>query len=189
MASGRWEFEVSRCLVSVAAIETDLVRLTAGLTENQFHAQPRMDCWSVAYCLEHLALAGQGFLEKWDAALASGMANLQDRPRLARYHWFHRAILKAAEPPCRIKTRAPTRFLPRARRPMADVLQRFLRMHADLRRRLERSRAVDPARTMVQSPFRAWISYPLGFSFDLALAHERRHLWQAWRAFRQIGGA
>jgi hypothetical protein len=187
MASGPREFEVSTCLAGVAAIENDLVRLTADLTENQFHAQPRMDCWSVAYCLEHLVLAGQGFFEQWDAALVSGLAAVPDRS--AHYRWFHRAILKAAEPPCRIKTRAPSRFLPRARRPMADVLQRFLRMHADLIRRLERSRAVDPARTMVQSPFRAWISYPLGFSFDLALAHERRHLWQAWRAFRQIGGA
>ena len=65
-------------------------------------------------------------------------------------------------------------------------MDRFLDMHQGLTGRLIASQDLDVRRTRVQSPFSVWLSYPLGFSFDLALAHERRHLSQAWRVHRQV---
>jgi hypothetical protein len=65
---------------------------------------------------------------------------------------------------------------------MHDTRERFLNMHRAIVRRLDGSLGVDVKQIKAQSPFIAWVWYPLGFSFDLALAHERRHLWQARRA-------
>jgi hypothetical protein len=65
-------------------------------------------------------------------------------------------------------------------------MRRFLSMHNDFARTISRSGEMDMQRTKVQSPFVSWIWYPLGFSFDLALAHERRHLWQAWEVRRRL---
>jgi hypothetical protein len=59
-------------------------------------------------------------------------------------------------------------------------------LHREFIRRAESSRGLDLRRTKIPSPFASWMSYPLGFSFDLALAHERRHLWQAWQIRRQL---
>jgi len=65
-------------------------------------------------------------------------------------------------------------------------VDRFLEMHQGLAGRLIASQGLNVRRTKVQSPFSLWLWYPLGFSFDLALAHERRHLSQAWRVHRQL---
>ena len=61
-------------------------------------------------------------------------------------------------------------------------------MHHELAARVWASEGLDAGEVRVQSPFIAWIRYPLGLSFDLALAHERRHLWQAWQVRRQLAG-
>jgi hypothetical protein len=64
-------FQASRCLAAVTAIEADVSRLVEGLTEEQFHAPSRLKSggWSIGFCLEHLILTGQAFLPKWDIVL------------------------------------------------------------------------------------------------------------------------
>jgi hypothetical protein len=69
---------------------------------------------------------------------------------------------------------------------MRDTMERFMSMHCDLTARLEKSRAVDVERTKLQSPFAPWAWFSLGFMFDLVLAHERRHLWQARRILQVL---
>ena len=59
-------------------------------------------------------------------------------------------------------------------------------MHHEIAQRVWASQGHHPKRVKVQSPFAAWIWYPMGLSFDLALAHERRHLWQAWQIREQF---
>jgi hypothetical protein len=62
-------------------------------------------------------------------------------------------------------------------------------MHHDLVARIAASEGLDVRVPNVQSPFLSWWRHPLGFSFDLALAHERRHIAQAWRVYRQVAKA
>ncbi|MGH9719361.1 MAG: DinB family protein [Bryobacteraceae bacterium] len=174
-------FEPSRCLNALSAIEADLHRLTESLTEAGFHAPTRADGWSAAYCIEHLVLTGQAFLPKWDAALKAAAETGCYRDGPFPYGWWHRMILQFAEPPYRVKAATRSSFVPCARRPMDEVIRRFKNMHREVERRIEMSRGVDAGRVKVESPFVSWVRYPLGFSFDIALAHERRHLWQAWQ--------
>ena len=183
VASG---FDLPSCLDAVAHIEADLNRLLFTLTEAQFHAPPRTGGWSVAYCIEHLVLAGQAFLSRWNIALKEASpSGFRDHDHF-RYSAWHRWILRLAEPPYRLKTKATQPFLPYSRRPMEEAVRRFLSIHQEFIRTMESSRTVDVKHIKVQSPFASWIWYPLGFSFDLALAHERRHIWQAWQVRRQL---
>jgi hypothetical protein len=182
MTSAARAFEVSNSLASVEAIEADLARLTGAITENQFHAQPFAGGWSPAYCIEHLVLAGNALLPSWDAALRRAP---RDEGPLS-YGWWHRLVLGAMERPRCLRLKTASRFVPRSRRPMSDVVARFLAMHSELKRRIEQTHAAGAAQTRVGSPFTSWLRYPLGFSFDLALAHERRHLWQAWQVLHQV---
>jgi hypothetical protein len=69
---------------------------------------------------------------------------------------------------------------------MKETIARFLAMHQELASRMAKSRGLDARRTKVQSSFASGIWYSLGFSFDLALAHERRHFWQAWQVRRML---
>ena len=180
------EFKPSSSLIALEAIERDLGHLIAGLKEDQFHATTAAGGWSVAYCIEHLVLSGHAFLPKWDLALKNASARSLYRTGPMSYRWWHRLILAGIEPPYRIKTKTKWAFTPCSRQSIEETLRRFFSMHREVRHRIELSVGVDAERARVQSPFVSWISYPLGLSFDLALAHERRHLWQAWRVRRQF---
>jgi hypothetical protein len=85
-----------------------------------------------------------------------------------------------------MKYYTPLSFVPYSRHSIEDTVARFLDMHHKGIGRVSQSRGLDVMRIKVQSPFTSWIRYALGFSFDLALAHERRHLRQAWQVRRQL---
>ena len=178
-------FTPSDSLLAAEAIEQDLGRLVTGLKEAQFHASSLTGGWSVAYCIEHLVLTGHAFLPKWDLALKqASRQRLHTGP--ISYWWWHRLILARFEPPYRLKTKTTWAFMPCSRQSIEETLRHFTNMHRELMHRIKLSAPIDAGRARVQSPFASWISYPLGFSFDLALAHERRHLWQAWQVRRQF---
>lgn len=182
------QFEVSQSLQALEAIEADLRQLIANLTECQFQAPPLTGGWSIGHCIEHLTLTGNGFLGEWDAALQSAARQGLRSDGPFPYSFWQRSILRFAEPPYGIKVKTTRPFAPCTRRPMDLTLRRFQKMHYEMAHRLESSRGLDADRIKVRSPFLSWISYSLGMSFDLALAHERRHLWQAWQVRNQLTG-
>lgn len=178
-------FKPSDCLSAAAAIEADVRRLACGLTEAQFHAPSKAGGWSVGFCLEHLILAGQAFLPKWDAALRKNTGECAGCDHYYPYPWYEQAFLRSIEPPYKIRTKTAHFATPSSHRPIEDTIRRFFLMHRELTHRIELAGKTNPVRTKVQSPFASWLRYPLGFSFDLALVHERRHLWQAWQVRRE----
>ena len=186
MGTGWNGFDLPACLEAAAAIEADLAQLTSALTEAQFHAPTRTGGWSVGYCIEHLVLTGYAFLPKWDLALQQAAVREGNGQRSTRYEWWQRKLLEYMENPSRLKLKTAPAFVPCARHAIDDTVGRFCGMHQELTRRVDRCRGLDVSRIKVQSPFVSWIRYALGFSFDLALAHERRHLRQAWCVRRQL---
>jgi hypothetical protein len=179
-------FDLAGCLTAAAAIEDELSQLTTGLSEAQFHAPTRTGGWSMGYCIEHLVLTGKAFLPKWDMALSEAVATKLNGNAPFEYAWWQRRILQYAEDSSKLKHKTASCFVPYSRHSIEETAGRFIDMHQQLVRRVLQSRGLDVMRTKVQSPFISWIRYPLGFSFDLALAHERRHLRQAWRVRRQL---
>jgi hypothetical protein len=180
-------FDIQRCVKAAAAIEADLTRLLSDLTESQFHAPQRTGGWSVGYCVEHLLLTGHAFLPNWDRAL-HGAPKVGHHGEQFRYEWWQRALLRFAENPSRLRRKTAAPFVPCSRHSIEETVARFYGMHREFVRRVAGTRGLDAGRAKVQSPFASWISYSLGFSFDLALAHERRHLSQAWQVRQSMEG-
>jgi hypothetical protein len=178
-------FDPSGWLQAAADIEAELTLLVTPLSEAQFHAPPRAGGWSVGYCIEHLVLTGQAFLPKWDMALKEAGKESHGKETF-RYGWCQRAILRYAADPSKWKHKTAPAFVPCSRHSIEETVDRFLGTHKEFVRRVVSSRGLDVMRTRVQSPFVSWIRYALGFSFDLVLAHERRHLRQAFRIRRQL---
>jgi hypothetical protein len=176
MWSGPRRFELIFSLAAAAEIEACVAKLTAGLTESQFHAPTESGGWSIAFSLEHLILTGEAMIANWVEALR-GSPEPDSRPG-PPYSWLQRAALYCMEPPYRLKTKTSGWATPFARRSIEDTQRRFYKMHREL---VQCMKQCDPnSRTRVRSPFVRGIRYPLAFSFDLTLAHERRHIWKAW---------
>ena len=179
-------FIPSESLVAAEAIEQDLRKLAGALTDDQFNAPTPTGGWSVAHCIEHMVLTGHAFLPKWDLALKEGATRRLYGTASLHYGLWYRFVLRNLEPPYTIKTKTTRSLTPYSRRSIEDALRYFLAMHREVTRRIGLSVGVDAGRVRVQSPFVSWIWYPLGFSFDFALTHERRHLWQAWQVLHHF---
>lgn len=180
-------FDIAGCVSAATAIEVDLARLTASLTEAQFHASPRLGGWSVGYGIEHLVLIAQAFLPQWEKALRKGEeASYPNVLRATRYAWWQRRLLRIVENSPVVNCESRQCFVPYLRRSSEETLGAFLTAHRDLVSMLIRTRDVRAPIVKVQSPSVSWIRYELGFSFDLVLAHERRHLRQAWQIREQL---
>ena len=122
---------------------------------------------------------------KWGTAIKQGVS-LNGHKGNTLYPWWQRRLLGIVEPPYRMKGKTGQSFVPYFRRSKEETIRQFLSMHQEFVRAIDQSHTLDTQRIKMQSPFVAWIWYPLGFSFDLALAHERRHLWQAWEVYRHL---
>src|SRR5437764_9667981 len=128
-------FDLPSCVQSIQAIEADLQRLTAGLTDSQFHAPSSRGGWSIGYCIEHLILTGAAFMAQWDAALAAPAAGHPHKQPVF-YSWLQRRVLQFVEPPYHWKTRSPRSLHPCSRRSKEETIQRFLKMHRDIAQRV-----------------------------------------------------
>jgi hypothetical protein len=130
-------------------------------------------------------LTGRAFLPGWDTALREAGAHSGNPGQEFPYGWWQRIALRVVEDPSMLKRKAPPRCTPYTRYSIEETLVRFSGMRQEFTRLVDGARRVDARRTKVMSPFTPWLRYALGFSFDLVLAHERRHLCQAWTARRQ----
>ena len=168
------------------AVERDARALVAGVSETQGRWQPAPGAWSVAECLDHLATANRVYLRAMtpvsERALADGRARRGPvRPGLIG-GWFARWL----EPPARplFRTKAPRAIRPRVAPPLGDAAAQFFASHHELRAWLQRYEGIDLAGVTFPNPLIRGVRFSLATGLHILAAHERRHLWQAWRVRR-----
>jgi DinB family protein len=182
-------FDLAGILERAAAIEDELIHLAVGLTESQFHAPGRHGSWSVGFCMEHLILAGDALLPGLDAAVL-GLPAGPDSGARSAYNWWRRKLIQLVEDPSQLKRVAPPALIPYTRRSIGDTVAHFRAMHRALVDGVARASRLDLRGVKLPSPVVPWMRHPVEYSFDLTLAHERRHLAQArntWLNLRNNG--
>lgn len=166
---------------ALTAAERDVHNLVSGLTAQQgsWRAEPRS--WSVAQCLDHLTITNRVYL---DAMRPSADRAVQQRRRRRAPaepgvvgRWFVRTI----EPPVRAHLKSPRIFRPRTLPSLADATAGFLASQEEVRSFLRRYADVDLAGVRFPNPFIPSVRFSLATGLHVIAAHERRHLWQAWR--------
>lgn len=157
----------------------DADALAGTLTHEQFTWRPRPDAWSVAECLEHLNVAARLYLPALDEGIAEAIRRGLYGEGPFRYNWIGRWLVRAQEPPPSFKVKTPKAFVPAPSRPRQEVMAAFRAYQVQFVDRLRQANGLDLARARVRSPAVSWIRLPLGSAFEMVVAHERRHLWQA----------
>jgi hypothetical protein len=163
------------------AAERDALALAAGLTEERANWRAAPGSWSVAECLDHLAATNREYL----AAMYRPAEKARTQERLRRGQaapgrigaWFVRSL----EPPVKMRARAPKSTLPRAAPPLASALAAFVIAQSDTRAFVQANSDLDLAGVRFPNPFVPVIRFSLATGLHVIAAHERRHLWQAWR--------
>src|SRR5262245_38852451 len=156
----------------------------SGRPDAQFNWQPAPGRWSIAGCIDHLnKSAAQLFIPKIDAAIARARAEGLKSSGPFAYSAFERWCVKTNDAPPRMRFKAPKRLHPAPHLSLDDVRGQFLRWQDELSSRLREADGLDLARAKETSPI-PLVKWSLGAFFQLMLAHERRHIFQA-RQLRQ----
>ena len=170
------------------AAEREARELTAGLSPQDGVWRAAEGTWCISECLDHLATANRVYLEP----MRTAAMRARERGRGRRVPavpgivggWFVRTL----EPPVRprFKMRAPRKIVPRAAPPLAEAFEAFLASQAAVRHFLRTYADLDLARIRFVNPFIRGVRFSLATGLHVIAAHERRHLWQAWRVRRAL---
>jgi hypothetical protein len=171
--------ELKDYVSQIEEIRRDAEGLIDGLTEAQFNWQPEPGRWSIGECLEHLNVTARLYwpmiAEAINRSRVSGV--MSNGPY--KHGWFGNFLVRSAEPPPKMRFKAPRKFRPPSDQPLARVWPQFLAFQDRLLDLLQDANGVDLGKTKVQLPATQRIKLTLGQAFRLVAAHERRHLWQA----------
>jgi len=161
--------------------------LAGGLSEPALNWQPNGGkAWSVAQCLDHLAIMNRMYVKALQDAVANNEDQLEPRTvPIQPSGWFTRLFIRYDEPPPKIKLPAPKKIAPPSQLTSAVVsdFQTLQRQLADFVREWGEA---DLGDLKVKDPL-----FPLHLTADTQLliiaAHNRRHLWQAEQVKKSEG--
>ena len=170
-------------IVSEAEKNSDAARLVAAdLTETQLNWKPAPAAWSIAQCLEHLAITSRKFDSYFLVALESGrkkrpVANAPTyKPSLVG-GWLARQV----NPEGGRNLRAPKVFRPSDASSIHEPLELFLDQQVKFIDFVKHSAGIDYNRTRLRSPVTPLMRYSLADAFVITVLHGQRHLGQSRR--------
>jgi hypothetical protein len=169
-------------LSELDALDNEAAALFA-LPAERLIKQPAPGKWSALQCIEHLILTNAIYIPAIDQAVREARAKGAGRVRKFSYSPLERFIIKATEPPSRIKVPAPKSTV--AAEPPQDVdaiRQAYYDSHMKLQRCITDAMTVDLRKAKVKSQLGWRPSTNAGLTLGVILAHERRHLYQARQA-------
>jgi hypothetical protein len=168
------------------AAEQDAEALVDGLTEQLGAWRAVASSWSVAECLDHLATGNRVYLRAMNEPAVRARATGRSRRGPAVPGIIGRWFVRWLEPPVnpRLKGRAPRVIRPRTAPPLGDAFAAFVVSQSDVRTFLRAYADLDLAGVRFPNPFVPGVRFSLPTGLHVIAAHERRHLWQAWRVRR-----
>jgi hypothetical protein len=168
------------------AAERDARTLVDGLTEARGTWRAHDGSWSVAECLDHLATANRVYLGAMQPTAARAKSDGRTRRGPALPGLLGGLFVNYLEPPVKagLKSKAPRTIRPRAAPALHDAVAAFLASQDDVRTFLRTYADIDLTGVRFPNPFIRGVRFSLATGLHVIAAHDRRHLWQAWRVRR-----
>ena len=168
------------------AAEGDARLLVKDLSEEHGSWHAERNSWSVAQCLDHLAATNEVYLGamKEPAIRGRKAGRFRQGPALPGIagRWFAATMEPPVKAPFRMS--APRKIWPKVSPRLADAFGRFLASQEEILSYLSTNSDLDLARIRFPNPLVRGIRFSLATGLHVITAHERRHLWQAWRVRR-----
>lgn len=169
-----------------AAINEDAKALLGDLSPRQLGWREDVTRWSISDCVNHLVVTGNQSLTHIRTAIIAARSNGMLSKGPFRHPVMGKLLILLMDAPPRVRFKVPKAYRPAKEQPVADTLAAFWILQEELAHALREANGVDLARVKVANPVSKWFKMTLGQEFALTAAHERRHLWQAWRVRQEL---
>ena len=162
--------------------------VAADLTEAQLNWKPSAEQWSIAQCLEHLAVATKGFDKYFTEVLQrAGSKTSITSPPAYKPTMMGGWLARHVAPESPKKLRAPRMFRPGDASSIQGSLQMFLDEQQKFVDFVRQCRGIDYNKTRIRSPVTPLVRYSLADAFVITVLHAQRHLAQARRVRESQG--
>ena len=172
--------ELEQLLSDIDANTRDARALVDGLDETRGAWRPAPGAWSVAECLDHLAVSNRTYLAAMVEAAERARAQGRQRRGPAKPGLLGGWFVRSMEPPVKLKLKNPKVSTPRTAPPLADAYAAFLASQDAVRAFIRSLGDLDLNGTRFTNPYTKLVRWSLATGVHVIPAHERRHLWQAW---------
>jgi len=181
------ELTLPQILDEAGAIVRDAQSTFGSLNAEQLNWKPSAGQWSVAQCLDHLISANREMLPAFDEAIrGTKRAKFFERvPVLPGL--FGRMMVKVVAPDGKRKFKAPATAVPSASALDPRIVEQFVAHQQEVIGKMKAIQNLNPATTVMTSPFVSFITYSLLDACRIIVAHERRHFAQAERVMAMSG--
>ena len=156
--------------------------LAADLTEVQLNWKPAPEQWSIAQCLEHLAITSGKFDEYFSRAIERARKKYPvSTPPKYKPSMLGGWLARQVDPVGGRNFHAPRVFRPTPSSDIQDALDQFLNQQTRFMDFVQQSTGIDYNKTRLRSPVTPLMRYSLADAFVITILHGRRHLAQARR--------
>ena len=163
-------------------------RLAGELSEEQLNWTSSPEKWSIAQCLDHLAVTGERFDNYYNEVIERGRQKWPVRePVPYRPTFVGGLLLKQVTPETKRRMPAPKVFAPGPAGTITGALEKFLKQQDVFLSFVRSAAGVDYNRIRLRSPVTPLMRYSLADAFVVTVLHGQRHLGQA-RRMRETPG-
>lgn len=167
---------------------TDQVhQLIQGLSNSQLQWRPAPTKWSIAECLEHLAITARKGASRWVPAIAAGRRAGQLAAGPFAFGWLGKWFIGLVGPNPKRPVPAPAVFAPPGSVDPAQASADFFQSQSELHAILGSADGLDLGRIKARSAAMALLRLNLATWFASTVAHQQRHLEQLRRVRNAAG--
>ena len=180
--------DLQRIIDELDGIDRSADALAGRLSDEQFHWQPDGGrAWSVAQCLEHLAVINAFYITPVRKGVDDARARGLKGGGPIRSTIFGRTFIRTLEPPVTWRMRASSGMVPRSAGNREEILLAFHAAHDRVRDTVRAAADIDVNRATYMNPFLTFVRMRVGTGLRIITAHDRRHLWQAEQVLLKPG--
>jgi len=156
--------------------------IAAGIDAAALMKRPTSGGWSVAEILQHLILTADAMIPLIERAISELECAGRKSTAPAGLGVMGWLLVKALEPPPRMKSKTSKPFEPVAVGDPQTLASRLSEKNAKLLTLIDRAEGLATTTVKIASPFNASVKYNVYAAFRITMVHARRHLWQAREA-------
>jgi hypothetical protein len=157
-------------------------QLVAGLSDNQLSWTSSPDRWSIAQCLDHLAVTSRQFNSYFTTAIKQGREKWPVTSAVPyKPSWVGGWLIRQVVPETTRRVPSPMVFRPSQSALIEGVLEKFLNQQIMFLGFVREAQGIDYNKVRLRSPVTPFMRYSLADAFVVTVVHGWRHLAQAKR--------
>lgn len=169
--------------------ETELIikdfKSFSSLSENQINWKPDIQSWSIAECVDHLAVTNKLYLVEFEKQFAKEQIKTDCSAAAVKHKWLSKFIIKSVDPNNPKKVKTFNVFSPSQSNYSKSVFNNFYNVQKSLINLISSSSGLNLNKYIMSSPAARIIKENFCDVLEIIRLHDRRHFNQVQRIFNQ----